>query len=283
MPDNKTYKAIPTELGLTKIQHAEFEGVKLALTYLDYGDGGGDYYIPDPTQTELKHKIDRTPINGVEQDDIEHIAWVKATIRATNKDCVVREVGLIDTDGDLIFIANTPEIDKVAISQGALVDIPLDVGIKQSYMSSITIELPEGDQYITKTYGDTHYADVDFTNVTQTAKDTIKEIAEGPLFYDEKGDAVEFDPANATEIVLKDKEDNYFVTAGSIFYEDYEEDQPKGKRVVLEDKDGNKIFPYTEIDPDGVTILKNEKKQLMTDLTYKFIKNVNIDNPFPEE
>lgn len=70
MPDTeRTYGTIVTDVGTSLITQAAMEGVKVNITQLAVGDGGGAYYQPFPAMTELKNERWRGAINRVEVNE----------------------------------------------------------------------------------------------------------------------------------------------------------------------------------------------------------------------
>lgn len=181
---DQIYKAIPTIVGLQKIQQAIWAGVKVQITYLAYGDGNGEFVDPTPDMTQLVHQVGITDTEATVMDIEENITWVSATIGSTLPNCTIREVGLYDSDGDLCFIANTPEIDKVEVSKGTLIDIPLELGIKNEYAAHIEIPLKPSANYATKQWVISNFATRDLDNITAAGKQVIHDIAWGPIVFD---------------------------------------------------------------------------------------------------
>lgn len=151
MADTK-YIAIPTNLGLTKIQQATWAQVPLEVVYMGYGDGDGAYYTPSPDQTDLKNRLDLVELQDQQVDIATGITWFDAIFGADRANGVIREIGLYTANMELIAIANTPEIHKVAVTSGALIDIPVSLGIKNSISNMITIPIRPSDEYASKSW-----------------------------------------------------------------------------------------------------------------------------------
>ena len=151
MADQK-YIAIPTNLGLTKIQQATWSQVPFEVKYMGYGDGGGSFYIPDPTQTDLKNRIDVVELQSQTVDVASGVTWFDAIFSSSDANGIIREIGLFTDTMELIAIANTPEIHKVEISTGALIDIPMSLGIKNSISNMITIPVQPSEEFASKSW-----------------------------------------------------------------------------------------------------------------------------------
>lgn len=147
---NQLYTAILTNTGLAEVQKALWAHETLEVVYMGYGDGGGAPYTPTPDMTDLKHRLDLVDLQNCEVDVASGVTWFEAIIGAEKANGTIRELGLYTADMKLIAIANTPEVEKVAVSSGALIDIPVSLGIKNSISQSITIPMQPSDEFATK-------------------------------------------------------------------------------------------------------------------------------------
>ena len=182
---DQTYIAIPTEVGLVKIQQAMYTGSTLELVSMAYGDGGGEYYYPQPTQTSLVNELGITALQSMQIDTDTGITWFNAIIGANLPSGVIREVGLYDVDGSLCFIANTPEIHKVPTDEGTLIDVPIELGIKNSYSEYITIPLSPSADYATMIWVQNNFATRDLDNLSEAGENKIKDIGLGPVLWED--------------------------------------------------------------------------------------------------
>lgn len=180
---DQIYKALPTEIGLSKIQHAMWTGTKLQLTNLVYGDGVLDVYTMH-SRTELVNQLGMVPIDAATMDTESLITWVTAIIGSHLPNGTIREIGLVDSEGELCFIANTPEIDKVEIANGTLIDIPIEFGIKNTYSEYVEIPFDPSSVYATRTWVNANFSTRDLANITEAGKNVIREYGQGPIFYE---------------------------------------------------------------------------------------------------
>lgn len=120
MPEQvKQYGTKVTTLGASRITACILAGTKLKITQAAAGDGGGGYYVPTVDQTELVAELWRGPIvSAVQNPAVPNMLDVKIVIDDSVGNFVCREMGLFSEDGELIAICNTPDTEKVAISQG---------------------------------------------------------------------------------------------------------------------------------------------------------------------
>ncbi len=123
MSDN--YFSIVTDLGTKKMLEAMKHGKKLNITHFAVGDGGGAYFEPSADITQLKNEIWRGTINSCEISKEENILIIGAVIPFDVGDFTIREMGIIDEDGVLIAICNTPDTQKVTITDGVVHELSL--------------------------------------------------------------------------------------------------------------------------------------------------------------
>lgn len=114
------YFALLTHQGAAKLANAAALGTKLELTHLAVGDGGGSLPTPDPAMTTLIHEQRRAPLNSlfVDADNPNQII-AEQIIPENEGGFWIREIGLLDSDGDLIAIANCPETYKPRLQEGS--------------------------------------------------------------------------------------------------------------------------------------------------------------------
>ena len=146
------YIAIPTILGLDKIQQAIWAQETFETYYLAYGDGGGSFVEPDPSRTTLINQVGLVELDSKVLDLEEDVEWFNAIIPASDPPCTIRELGIFTVDMELIVIANCPDIVKTQVNSGALIDIPLSIGVKTAYSKAITIPIQPSDRYATKNW-----------------------------------------------------------------------------------------------------------------------------------
>lgn len=117
MPD---YYTLWTETGQAKIANAEITGNKIQISEMAFGDGDGGAYDPTKDQESLKNEVYRRDIND-KYIDSGNDNWVifEAVIPENVGDFYVREVGLFDSEGDLVVIAKYPETYKPVLESGA--------------------------------------------------------------------------------------------------------------------------------------------------------------------
>lgn len=115
----KTYGTVITSSGAALIAACILNGTKLPITNAAVGDGGGTYYQPTVAQTELKNKKWEGEIaNATISTTTANMIDVKIIVPADVGGFIIREAAIYSEDGTLIAVCNTPDTEKVAISEG---------------------------------------------------------------------------------------------------------------------------------------------------------------------
>ncbi|GHC17571.1 hypothetical protein GCM10010082_06010 [Kushneria pakistanensis] len=109
-----------TKTGQGLLANAIAYGQPLTIAEMAIGDGGGKLPKPDASVTRLFNEVRRGPINQTTTDP-NNPNWtvVEQVLPAEVGGWTIREVGLYDTDGNLIAYGNYPETYKPQLSEGA--------------------------------------------------------------------------------------------------------------------------------------------------------------------
>ncbi|HGN1704801.1 TPA: phage tail protein [Providencia rettgeri] len=117
---SKPYYSILTTIGENLVAKATALGTKLDLTTMAVGDGNGKLPAPDPAQTKLINEKRRAAVNSLEIDkNNPNIIIVEHIIPETEGGWWVREIGLFDSEGNLIAVGNCPETYKPKMIEGS--------------------------------------------------------------------------------------------------------------------------------------------------------------------
>lgn len=97
------YKKVITNIGEQIISRKGLNNEELKISYIAIGDANGSIYEPNKNQTELVNQLDLLPITEYIDDAPQHrfIADIPQDIDYYT----IREIGLIDNEGNLIEIA----------------------------------------------------------------------------------------------------------------------------------------------------------------------------------
>ena len=118
------YGTVVTAIGAAKIAACILNGTKINITHAAVGDGGGAYYKPTVEQSALVKECWRGEIAFAKISESDsNMIDVKFIVPAEVGGFTIREAALIDAEGDTIAICNTPDAQKITITDG--VSFPL--------------------------------------------------------------------------------------------------------------------------------------------------------------
>ncbi len=117
---NSQFFAILTAVGEAKQANADALGIPWKLTEMGVGDANGTDPIPDRLQTKLINERRRRQLNKLSVDPANpNIIVAEQIIPAEEGGWWVREIGLYDSDGALVAVANCAPTYKSLMSQGS--------------------------------------------------------------------------------------------------------------------------------------------------------------------
>lgn len=117
---NSQFYAILTNVGAAKQANADALGIPWKITQMAVGDANGTDPTPNASQTSLLNEWRRAPLNQLKVDDKDaSIIVAEQVIPADIGGRWIREIGLYDTDGDLVAVANCAPTYKPLLSQGS--------------------------------------------------------------------------------------------------------------------------------------------------------------------
>lgn len=114
------YYALLTNVGAAKLANATALGEQVEITQMAVGDGNGVLPTPNPAQTALVHELRRAPLNTLTIDPVNTNQIIaEQVIPEDIGGWWIREIGLYDSKGDLIAIANCAETYKPLLQEGS--------------------------------------------------------------------------------------------------------------------------------------------------------------------
>ena len=114
------YYALLTNVGAAKLANATALGEQVEITQMAVGDGNGALPTPNPAQTALVHELRRAPLNTLTIDPVNTNQIIaEQVIQEDVGGWWIREIGLYDSKGDLIAIANCAETYKPLLQEGS--------------------------------------------------------------------------------------------------------------------------------------------------------------------
>lgn len=131
---------IITEIGNDKILNAIAQGTSVAISTMVYGDANGHEYTPTADQQSLVHQVGSINTLSKTFDEPEGFLYITGTLQSNAPEVTIRELGLKDSDGDLIAISVIPPTTKPALEEGLEITIPITIGFKTANGEVLVVE-----------------------------------------------------------------------------------------------------------------------------------------------
>ncbi|HEI2547331.1 TPA: tail fiber protein [Escherichia coli] len=152
--DNEFYTLL-TDRGMAKIANALADKKQLHLQKMAVGDSGGQYYEPTVRQTKLRHEVWRGDLNTLTVAP-NNPNWLIAELVLPENigGWYVREVGVFDTDGELIAIGKFPESYKPLLPGGSGKQVCIRLIMEVSNTAAVTLTVDPSIVLATRDYVD---------------------------------------------------------------------------------------------------------------------------------
>jgi len=149
------YFAILTNQGAARLANAAALGTKVNLTQMAVGDANGVLPTPDPSQTTLINRRRIAPINllAVDPNNASQII-AEQIIPEDEGGWWIREIGLYDSDGVLIAVANCPETYKPQLQEGSGRTQTIRMILVVSSTTAVTLKIDPSVVLATRQYVD---------------------------------------------------------------------------------------------------------------------------------
>lgn len=138
-PADQIY-SLPTNIGAAKLAYALANNLTVQISHMAIGDGGGAVVNPTAPATKLTREVHRAQLNQLYQHP-QNPNWLVAelVIPAEVGGWTIREIGLYDVAGDLIFIGNHAEQYKPVQNQGSDETKTIRMVILVSSVAAVTL------------------------------------------------------------------------------------------------------------------------------------------------
>ncbi|HIE2304019.1 TPA: phage tail protein [Yersinia enterocolitica] len=147
--------ALLTNIGAAKLANATALGTRLEITQMAVGDGGGTLPTPSPAQTQLVNEQRRAALNMLTIDPINTSQIIaEQVIPEAEGGWWIREIGLLDKDGDLVAIANCAETYKPLMQEGSGRTQTIRVILIVSSTAAVTLKIDPSVVLATRKYAD---------------------------------------------------------------------------------------------------------------------------------
>lgn len=144
-----SFFAIPTLAGQEALVAAAAGTAPLALRSIVVGDGGGSATTPLETATSLVNQRASFTITSMVRDGTK--VTVDTVLDENTGGWAIREAGIVDEDGNLLYIASVPETYKGTIAQGVNDVLTLGLVLVVTETAEITL-ITDGSDYATKAW-----------------------------------------------------------------------------------------------------------------------------------
>ncbi|MBH8156387.1 phage tail protein [Clostridioides difficile] len=142
MAIDKSYYTIITDVGKAKIANASITGNKVGFVKIQLGDGGGSEYTPTESQTALKNVVWEGNIGNTTTDETApNCIILESLIPSSVGGFIIREIGYLDDENNLIAISKYKECYKPSIEQGAVVDMKVKTVLIVSNVNNIELKI----------------------------------------------------------------------------------------------------------------------------------------------
>lgn len=170
------YYAILTNQGAARLANAAALGTKVNLTQMAVGDANGVLPTPDPSQTALINRKRIAPINllTVDPNNTSQII-AEQIIPEDEGGWWIREIGLYDSDGVLIAVANCPETYKPQLQEGSGRTQTIRMILIVSSTAAVTLKIDPSVVLATR-----KYVDDKVIEVKQYADEVMKSHVKDP-------------------------------------------------------------------------------------------------------
>lgn len=167
------FYTVLTEVGQAKLANALALGTTIDITALAVGDGGGAMPQPDSTREALVNEVRRAPVNTVATDP-DNPSWliVEQVLPPEVGGWTIREVGLIDVDGDLIGYGNFPETYKPTLAEGSGRTQTIRMVLEVTHTTAVTLRVDPSVVLATRKHVDDQRADHEAGRAHPLATDT---------------------------------------------------------------------------------------------------------------
>lgn len=152
---NSQFQAILTAIGEAKQANADALGTPWTFAQMGVGDANGTDPFPDRLQTKLINERRRAPLNQLKPDPKNAgIIIAEQVIPENVGGFWIREIGLYDTDGDLVAVANCAPTFKPLLTQGSGRTQIIRMNLIVSSLANIVLKIDPAVVLATREYVD---------------------------------------------------------------------------------------------------------------------------------
>ncbi|EOX3160905.1 TPA: phage tail protein [Escherichia coli] len=153
------YFSVLTDKGAARLARAVASGSKISITTMKLGDGGGSLPEPAASMENLVNTVYSAPLNQLSVSASDASQLVAEMIIPEDKGGFwIREIGLFDSDGVMIAVANCPETYKPVLAEGSGRTQTIRMIVVVSSASSVELKVDPSVVLATRAYVEEYVA-----------------------------------------------------------------------------------------------------------------------------
>lgn len=143
------FYSLITNIGIQRVNEALSSGTKIDLAWIAVGDSNGAYYEPDINQSELVNECWRGEIAEI---GVDSQLYAKALIPYDAGGFYIREIGVFDSQNNLLIIGKQPETYKPVEGEGSIKELWVKVILEAINPDVIELKIDPSIQMATVQY-----------------------------------------------------------------------------------------------------------------------------------
>lgn len=154
------YYTLVTDIGRAQFANLQLLQQPMKLKYMAVGDGRGSQVLPKGSETQLAHEVYRGQINRLVKDPDDPTQLIaELVITAQTGGFEIREGGIFDEDGNLIYYGSLPMVIKPTLPDGTGMDYVLTMRVLISNDVDVELKIDPGVVIATREYVDDSIAE----------------------------------------------------------------------------------------------------------------------------
>ena len=147
------FYSLITNIGKNKIIKSHLDNLELKLTDFAVGDGGDGYYEPNVNQERLINETYRGKISKMYIDEnYENRLIIECAIPPESGGYYIREIGIYDSDKNMIAIGSIPESYKPIEDEGSTRDFYIKVVLEVDNLNDLQLIIDSNVSLISYEY-----------------------------------------------------------------------------------------------------------------------------------
>ncbi|HSA05865.1 MAG TPA: phage tail protein [Candidatus Gastranaerophilales bacterium] len=143
------FYSLITNMGIQRVNESLAAGTKIDLAFIAVGDSNGAYYEPDINQTSLVNERWRSEITEI---GVDSQLYAKALIPYDVGGFYIREIGVFDSENNLLIIGKQPETYKPVEGEGSIKELWIKVLLEAINPDVIEFKIDPSIQMATVQY-----------------------------------------------------------------------------------------------------------------------------------